>query len=69
MVGRGEFVRLMFEAAGVPFIDHDSSEVMKFVKGGENNVSRVYKISLLELQLTSYVIFCKGLSSICSTSY
>ena len=39
MIGRGEFVRLMFELAGVEYIDHgvkDSSQVFKFVRGGEN---------------------------------
>jgi glutathione S-transferase len=39
MIGRGEFVRLMFEAAGVPYIDHgvkDMAEVVKFVRGGGN---------------------------------
>lgn len=40
MIGRGEFVRLLFEAAGVPFIDHgvvDPSSVAKFVYGGGNS--------------------------------
>lgn len=37
MVGRGEFVRLMFEVAGVPYVDHGTKEdgrakVAKFVK-------------------------------------
>ena len=41
MVGRGEFVRLMFELAGVPYIDHGvtedgGSKVFQFVKGGGN---------------------------------
>jgi glutathione S-transferase len=39
MIGRGEFVRLMFEVAGVPFIDHgvkDMSEVVHFLRGGGN---------------------------------
>jgi hypothetical protein len=37
MVGRGEFVRLMFEAAGVSYIEKgnpDTSVVFKFVMGG-----------------------------------
>lgn len=39
MIGRGEFVRLMFEIAGVPYIDHgmmDTSRVFEFVRGGGN---------------------------------
>jgi len=40
MIGRGEFVRLLFETAGVPFIDHgvqDPPSVAKFVYGGGNS--------------------------------
>eukprot|EP01102_Stenamoeba_stenopodia_P007443 TRINITY_DN2082_c0_g3_i1.p1 TRINITY_DN2082_c0_g3~~TRINITY_DN2082_c0_g3_i1.p1 ORF type:complete len:265 (+),score=57.66 TRINITY_DN2082_c0_g3_i1:26-796(+) len=39
LIGRGEFVRLLFEAAGVPFIDHgvqNPSSVAAFVYGGGN---------------------------------
>jgi glutathione S-transferase len=40
MVGRGEFVRLMFEAAGVPYIDHGVQQgggvVATFCWGGGN---------------------------------
>ena len=39
MIGRGEFVRLLFEAAGVPYIDHgikDPSSIAHFVYGGGN---------------------------------
>jgi len=40
MIGRGEFVRLLFEAAGVPFVDHgvqDPSSVAAFVFGGNKD--------------------------------
>lgn len=41
MIGRGEFVRLMFELAGVPFTDHGmlqdgGQRVFQFVRGGGN---------------------------------
>jgi glutathione S-transferase len=41
MIGRGEFVRLMFELAAVPYLDHGVQEnggatVFKFARGGEN---------------------------------
>lgn len=39
MIGRGEFVRLMFEVAGVPYIDHgilDPASVFSFVYKGGN---------------------------------
>lgn len=41
MIGRGEFVRLLFELAGVPYVDHGvmdggAHKVFKFVRGGEN---------------------------------
>jgi glutathione S-transferase len=42
MIGRGEFVRLMFELAGVTYIDHGvlpngGATVFQFVRGGKNN--------------------------------
>ena len=41
MIGRGEFVRLMFELSGVKYIDHGvqiggGEKVFKFVRGGGN---------------------------------
>lgn len=40
MIGRGEFVRLMFEATGTPYIDvgkgDDKTAVFKFARGGGN---------------------------------
>ena len=41
MIGRGEFVRLMFEVAGVPYIDHGmvsgANVVFQFCRGGGNS--------------------------------
>jgi hypothetical protein len=46
MIGRGEFVRLMFEVAGVPFIDtatmhegHKKVTPMVHSRGGNENTS------------------------------
>ena len=39
MIGRGEFVRLMFEIAGIEYIDHgikDMPKVVQFLRGGGN---------------------------------
>ena len=40
MIGRGEFVRLMFELAVVPYVDHGVQDggqaVFQFVRGGGN---------------------------------
>lgn len=36
MIGRGEFVRLMFEAAGVPYVEPDSQATFEFVRNGGN---------------------------------
>jgi hypothetical protein len=41
MIGRGEFVRLMFEAAGVNYVEKgnpDASVVFQFVMGGTKSI-------------------------------
>ena len=48
MMGRGEFVRLMFEISGTPFVDHSivkndkNKFVFDYVRGGGNKLQPVF---------------------------